>query len=463
MFNENEENSTFYDADDNEYRVTLLSEGGQGKVYITEDKKLAVKVAKLPAGADKGYRDVYYKNLEKILSVFVDDNVHIAFPIVGLKDECGYVMEFLDGGKDLTGLMITSVKMSDILTKYNETGGLKRRLLILQDLAKTLHGLHRFGYVYGDLSHANVFISRLPGDIAEIDGNNTVICLIDTDNVKKEVEFKRPIFTPGYGAPEVFMGIPNSAKSDMYSFALLAYRLLNVNGPFDGEEEDDDDDFGWDAETDEGGGADSSKEERGEKAFIFDEEDLSNRAGAGVIPYSFGCTNKLIGLFRRAFSYNSRYFRKDRPTAAEWACALAEATDSLTYCPKCNTHHYYSFQPCGCKFKGVIARIDYLIPADGEYRVVDLGEVVFDGSSAHIFDRKTQKTDLKEHRIFDIKLDGNEFEIAGLNYREYTYSIFTNGKLVEGSSGNIRRSEIFIAKVDTPSEFFARLSFEVKN
>ena len=462
MFNDEEENSTFYDVDDNEYKVTFLSEGGQGKVYITEDKRLAVKVSEVPKAADESYKAAYYRNLDKILSVFVDDSVHIAFPIVKLKEVCGYVMDFLDGGKDLTGLMISSVKMSEIFTQYRETGGLKRRLLILYDLAKTLHGLHRFGYVYGDISHANVFISRLPRDISEIDSDNTVICLIDTDNVKKEGEFKKPIYTPGYGAPEVFMGIANTAKSDMYSFALLGYRLLNVNGPFDGIQDDDDDDFGWDADTDEGETV-GSKEERGEKAFIFDEVDLSNRAGAGVIPYAFGCTDRLIGLFRRAFSYHSRCRCMDRPTAAEWACALADATDSLVYCQKCNTHHYHFFQPCGGEFSGVIARIDYLVPDDEEYRIVDCGEVVFDGYSARIFDRKTQKTDLMNHRMFDIKLRDGEFDIINLNSREYIYAIYTNGRLAEGSSGSIGRSEIIVAKTGVPEEFFARIRFEVKN
>lgn len=462
MFNEEEENSIFYDLDDNEYRVSLLSEGGQGKVYITEDKKIAVKVAKTPLDSDENYRAAYYKNLEKILSVFVEDGVHVAFPIVGLKEQCGYVMEFLDGGKDLTGLMITSVKMKEILQRYNETGGLKRRLLILHDLAKTLHGLHKFGYVYGDISHANVFISRLPRDISEIDEDNTVICLIDTDNIKKQEEYKKGIYTPGYAAPEVVMGMVNSPRSDMYSFALLAYRLLNINGPFDGEQEDEDDDFGWDAETEEGCG-DSSKEERGEKAFIFDDKDLSNRAGANVIPYSFGCTEKLISLFRRAFSYNSRCLCKGRPNAAEWACALAEATDSVVYCPKCNTHHYYGMQPCGSVFSGVIAKIDYLSSVDEEYLVTDCGEVVFDGSSARIFDRRTQKTDLKSHRICDIKLRDTEFEISDLNKEEYICLIYTNGKLAEGNCGNIRRSQILVVKVQDPSEFIARISFEVKN
>ncbi len=458
----------FYDKDDNEYTAELLSEGGQGKVYLTNDKKLAIKVSTKDED-----REAYLKRLNGILSVFADDSVHVAFPLIALRDECGYVMEFLEGGTDIGGMLITSGKMSVILDKYNKTGGLKRRLLLLADLAKTLHGLHKYGWVYGDISDKNVFVSDLPySQIYEQGGNidvnyaisesNTRISLIDADNIKQQRECKSAIYTPGFGAPEVAMNLrANSFNSDMYSFALLAYRLLNINGPFDGYEEDDEDWDCWDDDTVTGEGAFLSAGERGDAAFIFDENNPSGGKTAGIIHYSFGCSEKLISLFRKTFSYESRkLLLPRRPSAMSWACALYEATDSLVYCPKCKAHHYYKTMPCGAVFKGVLAHIDYLTYVDGDYAVTDAGEVVSDGDLTSVYDRKTQRTDLKARRIFDLrKVENNKFTIENPD-KEYGYKVFRKGTAVDGNY-DFKTCEIWVFKAGA-EEYFARLHFEVK-
>jgi len=415
----------FTDANDDEYMVKSepLAEGGQGKIYLSEDGKIAVKQAFGKISYEK-----YIKNLNKVRAVYVDDDINIAFPIVPLKEpNIGYVMHFINGGKPLGSLMSSGGSMHDLLDKYNSTGGLKRRLFLLADLARALDALHRNGYAYCDISDNNVFISVMPANVRDLSEANTRVCLIDADNIRRESEIESGIYTPGYGAPEVVLGkSANSINSDLYSFALLAYRVLNINSPFCGGDDDED---CWDESvtSDDAGVGEATKDERGEKAFVFDDTDI---VPVGVMPYVFGCTDRLLELFRRAFSYRSRVNYSGRPTAMEWSVALYEAADGLVYCDRCNTYHYGFFSPCGKTIEHSIARVEYLTPitngATTEYRATDTREVVLDGCT-HIYDRKRESVTRRRVCMLDINTDG-ECKVD-IGDADYSFAIYRRGRI----------------------------------
>ncbi|GAA8881646.1 hypothetical protein VN0909_08290 [Helicobacter pylori] len=148
------------------------------------------------------------------------------------------------------------------LSYYSQTQGLRSRLKILTHLAKLLFRLQSIGLVYGDLNLNNVFYK-----------DNSAF-LIDADNVRYESE-KAPcvIFTPNYGALEISQTSKNSDTtnyntmlSDTFSFAIIAYELLNMVHPFDGNR------------------ADDNVENFIELPWIEDSEDDSNRS-CGLLPF----------------------------------------------------------------------------------------------------------------------------------------------------------------------------------
>ena len=174
----------------------------------------------------------------------LDEDIHLCKPEVMLeKPYCGYVMMLLNGLEPINNLIYNpnsdNISMNQF---YIETGGLKKRLEVLIELARTIARLHSKGIVYCDISPNNVFYAK---------GNNfSNVWLIDCDNLKFSNELKKGIYTPGYGAPEIVNQISdNTIFSDCYSFAVLAFRVLTAKNPFEISYNESSSSGGWDAST----------------------------------------------------------------------------------------------------------------------------------------------------------------------------------------------------------------------
>ncbi|MDR2694694.1 MAG: hypothetical protein LBB74_10850 [Chitinispirillales bacterium] len=450
---------TFIDVDGNRYDTPEepLAEGGQGRVYLSHDREIAIKIAL----DDKKSYEEYEKSLDKTSGIFIHPKAGLARPIVKLaKPDKGYVMRFLDGGKPVGSLMKCE-KAEEPLKEYHAGGGLKRRLLLLKDLAKTLYYIHGAGAVYGDISEKNVFISKMP-DIKSMASGDAKIWLIDADNISTG-RLAGPLYTPGFGAPEVVKcagfkdgGRPNTAASDIYSFALLAYRLLNINDPFDGVSSEE---AGWDAEP--SAAADEPAEEGG-KAFIYDSEDDSNRPGDGILPWRFGITKKMLGLFERAFSCNSRKRFEGRPSAAEWHAALCEAAGRVCYCEECGAHHYYDVAELlhkGRRHSGWLAKTDILTPTGDGYGVVSTHIAVLYGKT-DILDYKMVLSSLDEAAALVAEAADKEVKVSTPN--GYKHDVFDGAgarKLEQEQSAVMPGDTVWITNTKAPDEFTARVVF----
>jgi serine/threonine protein kinase len=441
----------FIDTDGNQYRTSdePVAEGGQGRVYLSDDKNIVIKTV-----LDE---ELIYEEYETLLDatsgIYINSKARIARPIVKLeKPEKGYVMRFLEGGKAIGSLMkFKASAVSEIMNEYNTNGGLKRRLLLLKDLAKTLHYIHTAGAVYGDISDKNVFISRMyannPVDIKDLTQDNTKIHLIDADNLRVE-HLDAALYTPGYGAPEVVKGNPNTAQSDMYSFALLSFVLLNINNPFDGVSQEED---CWDAEPSE-----NANVEEGGKAFIYDRNDMSNHAGEGILPWQFGLTENMLSLFERAFGLQSRKKFKGRPSASEWFVALSEAVENVYFCKKCNAHHYYKCAPCKSNFKSYYAVVDDLSPCDEGYSVVHRRKIMLDGHT-EIKDRRILVSALEDVSAIIIEPKEVDFIIDPCD--GYEIEVFESEKKIETNTVNAS-NVLFITDIKRKAEYAIRITFE---
>ena len=149
-----------------DYTLTgRIGEGGQGVVCSTDRPGVLVKIA--GKGKSANERHQWTRHVEWLMRQPLD-GLHLARPleIIAKPDSVtGYIMELMDGLEPLENALKSSIQIfreneEDQLAGYRETGGLKRRLLLLQQLAYTLADLHARGMAYGDLSPNNIFISQ---------------------------------------------------------------------------------------------------------------------------------------------------------------------------------------------------------------------------------------------------------------------------------------------------------------
>lgn len=325
-------------TDEKMYRhqiTEMLGRGGQGAVFRTSDRNVVIKaLVDETTGEmirDDGQYEAFKAGINEVRILNLPEGIHIAKPVHLLRRPyCGYVMRMLSDMVPIKSLMLSKDK--SITSFYLETGGLRRRLQLLAEAAKVLSILHSLPVVYADISPENIFVSR--------DVGATEVWFIDSDNMRHTVDFSRPIFTPGYGAPEVVRrtGV-NNTKSDVYSFALLAFEVLAQTHAFEGEL------------VTGGGGWDDGDQDyndlaaKGGVPWIEDEEDDANFSNYGI-PRRIVLSSNMRKLFQATFGSAGRADSSARPSMRKWHEVLRQAADLTVTCPNCSATYYVEHSQC---------------------------------------------------------------------------------------------------------------------
>ena len=305
-----------------DYTLTgRIGEGGQGTVCSTDRPGVLVKIA--GQGKSDAEKREWTRHIEWLMRQPLE-GLNLARPleVIARPERVnGYVMELMDGLESLQKSFQSSIQLfreneEDRLEGYRITGGLKRRLLLLQQLAYTLADLHARGMAYGDLSPNNVYISQSV--------EHHQLWLIDCDNIcVSERAGHNHVHTPGYGAPELIReetGV--NMSTDCWSFAVMAFHLLTHCHPY----------YAGVAVEDEEPETGMLRADRGELPWIFDSSDDSNAwTEEDGIPYELVTTKRLRHLFNRCFSDGLQNI-SERPCMSAWADALDEAISLLHNC-----------------------------------------------------------------------------------------------------------------------------------
>ena len=342
----------YLDEDNRIYvKGEYLGGGRQGEVFRSKDNPdIAIKVIKKDGLLIKDSRKIeqYCKELEHIRQLPLPEGSKVSVPIVVLKNTAGYVMQLLNEMESITksfycpkqseGSVIPKwlAGLSPQIVHYYQTGGLRRRLETLYKCSSILARFHAAGFVYGDISPNNVFVSK---DVAFSE-----VWLIDSDNV--DFETKRGSYalrTPEYGAPEIVQGVcGNRPASDCYSFAIMAFKMLSLIHPFNGKMLD------GPGRTSKDNGNPDKELYDGTFPWIDDCNDRSN-ATEGGLPRSFVLTRKLSRLFQRTFG-EGRTSLRERPVIYHWPVALAQAADATIKCSYCQMSWYCNYEGDICPF-----------------------------------------------------------------------------------------------------------------
>jgi tetratricopeptide (TPR) repeat protein len=207
------------------YRIlSLLGEGGMGRVYLAEDeslrRRLAVKTLKED---DKSLSDRFKK--EAIAAAAVSHpNICPVFDVGEDRGRPFLAMELLEG---------------ETLARRLKRGplGVEEAVTLAGQVLAALGAVHEAGIVHRDLKPSNVFLTAhgvrlldfglaraLPSDVTRrlaSDGEKTASGII--------------LGTPGYMAPEQVHGGVVDARTDLFAVGIILYEALTGRPPFSGE------------------------------------------------------------------------------------------------------------------------------------------------------------------------------------------------------------------------------------
>lgn len=207
--------------------VRLIGEGGFGTVYEATHpvigKRAAVKLLHAQYSADEQFTSRFVAEARAVNQIHHKNIVDI-FSFGDLPDgRHYYVMELLEGAP------------LDAYLEQRERLPVEEALPILSAIAKALAAAHEAGLAHRDLKPENVFL--------ELDREGFVHPkLLDFGMAKlldsgiaanHKTRSQSPIGSPLYMSPEQCRGVPVDARTDVYAFGCLAYRMLSGVVPFD--------------------------------------------------------------------------------------------------------------------------------------------------------------------------------------------------------------------------------------
>lgn len=201
--------------------ISVLGQGGMGIVYLAQDSRLNRKVAikRLKTDLDENEKDTQRnKRLQyeaTSLAQLNHPNIVQIYDIIQEADEFSLVMEYIEG--ETLDKHIKEHKVS-----------VRQRLIWLHQIAQGLTAAHKQGLIHRDLKADNVLINR--ENIAKItdfgiakntQSNNTDLTLTGK-------------LLGSYSAlsPEQALGRPIDERSDLFSFGIMAFKLLCGCHPF---------------------------------------------------------------------------------------------------------------------------------------------------------------------------------------------------------------------------------------
>lgn len=201
-----------------------LGRGGMGQVFRVKDRSLdevvALKTLRKRADLTSEGRARFLREI-KLSRKITHPNVVRVFDFGSWGEVTFLTMEFIPG-KTLSQW----VRDGD-----DKKCNLRQKVEILRGIAAGLQEAHKLGIIHRDLKPQNVILT--PRGIPKLlDFGIAFTQAGDTVDLTQEGHF---VGSPKYVSPEQIQGQPLTARSDIYSFGLLAYYVLTGQDAFRGD------------------------------------------------------------------------------------------------------------------------------------------------------------------------------------------------------------------------------------
>ncbi|HEU4570406.1 MAG TPA: serine/threonine-protein kinase [Gemmatimonadales bacterium] len=211
------------------YHVTKkLGEGGMGAVYLAEHVKMgrksAIKVMSASMSHDPDAVSRFNREANNA-SRINHPNICAIYDFGETPDGLIYLaMEFIEGDS-LNGILKKSGPMT-----------LQRATPILRQTAEALKVAHDAGIVHRDLKPDNIMIARMGGkDVVKVVDFGIAKAVGGDESGQKVTKTGLVVGTPEYMSPEQLSGDKLDGRSDLYSLALVYYRMITGTLPFQAE------------------------------------------------------------------------------------------------------------------------------------------------------------------------------------------------------------------------------------
>jgi serine/threonine protein kinase len=212
------------------YRLlSLLGEGGMGRVYLAEHVKLGRRVAL------KMLRSEFANNPNAVRRFF--DEARAVNQI--RHDNIIEVTDFVEGVGGGESYFIMELLVGTDLAQLQLSGplSLPRVLHIARQVCSALAAAHDAGIVHRDLKPENVFIVNRTSDsefVKILDFG--VAKLTDPLNMMQgQTQAGAILGTPEYMSPEQAGGTAVDHRTDIYAFGVILYELIAGRRPFNGQ------------------------------------------------------------------------------------------------------------------------------------------------------------------------------------------------------------------------------------
>jgi serine/threonine protein kinase, bacterial len=201
-----------------------IGSGGMGEVYLGEQvslgRKVAIKVLHHDLHLQPGMAE-RFKREARLLSAVEHPAVVRIIDFGESGDAACLVMELVEGESLFELLQSSPLPLA-------------RALPVLHQLAEGLAAIHDKGIIHRDLKPENVFLSPTArGEQARL-LDFGIARLIEPEADSNVSQVGVVLGTPEYLSPEQAIGARVDARSDLYCFGVVAYRVLSGRLPFDG-------------------------------------------------------------------------------------------------------------------------------------------------------------------------------------------------------------------------------------
>ena len=207
--------------------VKKLGEGGMGQVYLAEHVKMgrrsAIKVMN-PSMVHDPEAVARFNREAANASRITHPNVCAIYDFGETPDGLIYLaMEFVEGEP-----------LTDLLSRDRALPTARAATIFLQ-VADALQAAHDLGIVHRDLKPDNIMLTRAR------DGSDLVKVVdfgiakaVGGDDSQKVTKTGLVVGTPEFMSPEQLSGDPLDGRSDVYSLALVLFKMLTGKLPFEG-------------------------------------------------------------------------------------------------------------------------------------------------------------------------------------------------------------------------------------
>jgi len=199
--------------------IKELSASSTSQLYLVEDpqnKKMVMKTPSINFEDDPSYLEQFY--IEEWAGKRLNhDNLLITYEQSQPKNYLYFLMEYIE-----------AITLAEWI-KENPQPEISTVIAIIEQIIKGVRAIHRLEMLHRDLKPDNIMIYP-DGKIKIIDfGSIKIAGLYD---ISSPIERKELMGTKEYSAPEYLLGIPATAKSELFSIGIIAYEMLTAKHPY---------------------------------------------------------------------------------------------------------------------------------------------------------------------------------------------------------------------------------------